>query len=110
MFTYLKSKRTRPVIEATDIELVLQFQRKTNNPGGKPTCASISRKPRDINIHKKLSKQNIAKTINKTSMVQKFLIKRQNKRDHNKPKSSALAASNEDEKVQTLKGKTSKKK
>ena len=110
MFTYLKSKPTRPVIEATDIELVLQFQRKANNPGGKPTCVSILRKPRDIKIHKKLSKKNIAKTINKTSIVQKFLINRQNKRDHNKPKSSALAASNEDEKLQTLKGKTSKKK
>ena len=63
---------------------------------GTPTCASIRCKPSNINIQRKLSKQNIEKTNNNTSIAQKFLINRQNKVDYNKPKSAALAASNAD--------------
>ena len=50
---------------------------------GKPTYASLLRKRSNNSIQRKLSKQNIAETNNNTSIAQKLLINRQNKRDHN---------------------------
>ena len=73
-----------------------QFQRKTNNPR-ETNLRKHPYKPSNINIQRKLSKQNIAKTNNNTSIAQKFILNRQNKIDYNKPKSTALAASNTDE-------------
>ena len=55
----------------------------------------ILRKRSNTNIQRKLRKQNIAETNNDTSIAQKLLINRQNKRDHNKPRSAASAMKNE---------------
>ena len=57
----------------------------------------ILRKRSNTNIQRKLSKQNIPETNNDTSIAQEVLINRQNKRDHNKPRSAASATSNADD-------------
>lgn len=61
-FTYLEYKPTRRITETTELEHGLQFHRKTGNPGGKPTYASILYKWSNTNIQGKLSKKNIAET------------------------------------------------
>ena len=73
-----------------------QFQRKADNPSGKQTYANILRKRSNTNIQRKLSKRNIAETNNNTAIAQKLQIWRQNKRDHNQPRSAASATSNAD--------------
>ena len=78
----------------------MQFQRKTDNPGGKQTYVGILRKRSDSNIQRKLSKQDIAENKNNTSIAQLFItlfINRQNKHDYNKPTSAASATSNADD-------------
>ena len=76
--------------ETTEFEHGFQFQRKTKIPWGKSTYASILRKRGNTYIQRKLSKQDIAETNNNTSITQKLLTNRQNKRDHNKPKIHSL--------------------
>ena len=55
--------------ETIEFEHGLQFHRKTDNPGGKPTYASILCKQSNTNIQRKLRKQDIAETNNNTSIV-----------------------------------------
>ena len=57
------------MIETIEFEHGLQFQRKTDNPGGKPTYASILCKQSNTNIQRKLRKQDIAETNNNTSIA-----------------------------------------
>ena len=95
-FTYVKYKPTRPTTKTTEFEHGSQFHRNANNPGEKPTYVSILHEQSNTNIHRKLSKQNIAETNNNTSIAQKLLINRQNKHHHNKPRSIASATSNTD--------------
>ena len=73
------------------------MQRKADNPGGKETYESILRKQSNTNIQRKLSKQNIAENNNNTSITPKLQISSQNKRDHNKPRSTASVTSNADD-------------
>ena len=47
----------------------MQFHRKADNPGGKPTYASILCKQSNTNIQRKLRKQDIAETNNNTSIA-----------------------------------------
>ena len=55
--------------ETIEFEHGLQFHRKTDNPGGKPTYASILCKQSNTNIQRKLRKQDIAETNNNTSIA-----------------------------------------
>ena len=57
------------MIETIEFEHGLQFHRKTDNPGGKPTYASILCKQSNTNIQRKLRKQDIAETNNNTSIA-----------------------------------------
>ena len=55
--------------ETIEFEHGLQFHRKTDNPGGKPTYASILCKQSNTKIQRKLRKQDIAETNNNTSIA-----------------------------------------
>ena len=55
--------------ETIEFEHGLQFHRKADNPGGKPTYASILCKQSNTNIQRKLRKQDIAETNNNTSIA-----------------------------------------
>ena len=57
------------MIETIEFEHGLQFHRKTDNPGGKPTYASILCKQSNTKIQRKLRKQDIAETNNNTSIA-----------------------------------------
>ena len=72
----VKIKKKKKV--CSELEPVLQFLCKTNNPRGKPPCTSIHHKRSNINIQRKLSKQNIAETNNNITIAQKLLLNRQN--------------------------------
>ena len=55
--------------ETIEFEHGLQFHRKTDNPGGKPTYRSIHCKQSNTNIQRKLRKKDIAETNNNTSIA-----------------------------------------
>ena len=96
----MKFKPTRPISESTEFELESVIARKTDNSEEKLTYARILRQRGNTDIYRKLSKQKITEINNNTSLAQKLQTNTKNKRDCNKPRSSASSTLKVDEENQ----------